>query len=212
MARLIKFDDCKKLAENSSVPVIDALSDLNHPCQILGDLLTIREKFGKLTGLNLTYIGDCKNNVTYSLMHGCAQVGINVHLCCPNINEFKPDDKILVEAKQIATKNNCDLKIIHEPITALTNADIVYTDSWMSYHIPKELMELRKEKLMPYQVNAQLMAYASQKAVFMNCLPAMRGMEQTSEVIDSQQSIVFDQAENRLHIQKAIILKLIKIE
>lgn len=212
MARLVKFDDCKKLAENSSVPVIDALSDLNHPCQILGDLLTIRERFGTLQGLTLTYIGDCKNNVTYSLMHGCALMGMNVRVCCPDSDEFRPDQKIVAEAKEIASKNNCRLEIIHDPLIATTGADIIYTDSWMSYHVPKELMELRKEKLMPFQVTSQLMGFAKPTAVFMNCLPAMRGMEQTAEVIDGSQSIVFDQAENRLHIQKAIMLKLLKIE
>lgn len=212
MARLFKFDDCKKLAENASIPVIDALSDLNHPCQILGDLLTIREKFGRLRGLTLVYLGDCKNNVTYSLMHGCSLVGMNIRICCPDFEEFRPDSRIVAEAKTMASKNNCILEIIHDPVAAATDADVIYTDSWMSYHIPKEMMEIRKEKLMPFQVTSRLMKYAQPTAVFMNCLPAMRGMEQTEEVIDGFQSIVFNQAENRLHIQKAIILKLLKIE
>lgn len=225
MARLLKFEDCKKLAENSIVPVIDALSDMNHPCQILCDLMTIKEKFGRLNnnnnnnnnafqGLTLAYIGDCKNNVTYSLMHGCAHVGINIKMGCPNNPDFMPEQRIVDEARTIAKKNlkshgEVKVELFHDAKEAVKNADIVYTDSWMSYHIPKELMEARTQKLMPFQVTPQLMKYAKPTAVFMNCLPAMRGMEQTAEVVDGKQSIVFDQAENRLHAQKAIMLKLL---
>lgn len=222
MARLLKFEDCKKLAENATVPVIDALSDMNHPCQILCDLMTIKEKFGKLNnnalkGLTLAYVGDCKNNVTYSLMHGCAHVGINIKMGCPNNPDYMPEQRIVDEARTIAKKNfknhgEVKVEVFHDAKEAVKNADIVYTDSWMSYHIPKELMEARKQKLMPFQVTAQLMKYAKPTAVFMNCLPAMRGMEQTAEVVDGTQSIVFDQAENRLHIQKAIMLKLLNIK
>lgn len=214
MARLNKFEDCRKLAENSSVPVIDALSNMNHPCQILGDLLTIKEKKGNLKGLTLAYFGDCDNNVTYSLMHGCAHVGINIRVCCPNDTEFMPKQKIVDEAKLIAEKSAAGapiarVEVMHNPQDAAKDADVIYTDSWMSYHIPLERMEARKQKLLPYQVTPQLMKLAKPDAVFMNCLPAMRGMEQTAEVIDGSQSIVFEQAENRLHIQKAIILKLL---
>ncbi|MBS3121715.1 ornithine carbamoyltransferase [Candidatus Woesearchaeota archaeon] len=227
MARLFKFEDCKKLAENATVPVIDALSDMNHPCQILCDLMTIKEKLGKLNnsvnndvnsnglkGLTLAYLGDCKNNVTYSLMHGCAHVGMNIKVACPNDKEYMPEQRIVDEARMIAKKNiklygEIKIEVLHDAKEAVKNADIVYTDSWMSYHIPKELMEARKQKLMPFQVTAQLMKYAKPTSVFMNCLPAMRGMEQTAEVVDGAQSIVFDQAENRLHAQKAIMLKLL---
>ena len=200
MARLNKFSDCKALAENSSVPVIDALSDMNHPCQILCDLQTIKEKFGKLQGLTLVYVGDCHNNVTYSLMHGCAHVGMNIRVGCPNNPDFMPEKKIIDEAKEIAAKTGKEtgiapkVEVIHDPAQAVKDADVVYTDSWMSYHIAKELMEVRKNSLMPFQVNSALMKHAKQTAVFMNCLPAMRGMEQTAEVIDGNQSIVFDQA------------------
>jgi ornithine carbamoyltransferase len=215
MARLNKFEDCKALADNSSVPVIDALSDMNHPCQILADLQTIKEKFGKFEGLTLAYLGDCNNNVTYSLLHGCAHMGINIKLGCPNDSEFLPKQEIVEQAKAIAakktklTQNPAKIMVFHNSVEAVKDADIIYTDSWMSYHISEDRMALRKQKLMPFQVNSLLMKNAKPTAIFMNCLPAMRGLEQTAEVIDGQQSVVFDQAENRLHVQKAIMLKLL---
>ncbi|MBT4824325.1 ornithine carbamoyltransferase [Candidatus Woesearchaeota archaeon] len=209
MARLNHFSDCKALAENAKIPVIDALSDMNHPCQILCDLQTIKEKFGKLNGLTLAYVGDSENNVTYSLMHGCAHVGINVRVGCPNDPEHKPKQEIVEEAKLIAAQNGSTIEVFHNAADAVKDADVVYTDSWMSYHIPVDQMEVRKQKLMPYQVTSALMQLAKPTAVFMNCLPAMRGLEQTAEVVDGPQSIVFDQAENRLHVQKAIMLKLL---
>lgn len=208
MARLNSYEECKSLAESSSVPVIDALSDMAHPCQILADLLTIMEKKGRLNGLTLAYIGDCRNNVTYSLMHGCAKVGMNIRVGCPDDDEFNPLPQIVNEAKEIASKTGANVEIVHDAVEAVKNADIVYTDSWMSYHIKQERMETRKQKLLSFQVNSWLIKHAKPDAVFMNCLPAARGMEQTAEVIDGSQSIVFDQAENRLHVQKAIMLKL----
>ncbi|RMF54689.1 ornithine carbamoyltransferase [Candidatus Woesearchaeota archaeon] len=209
MARLNKFTDLKELADNSSVPVIDALSDMNHPCQIICDLQTIKEKKGKLKGLTLTYMGDSENNVTYSLMHGCALVGMNIKIGCPNDKRFMPKESVIQEAEEIAKKTGSTVKIIHDPIEAVKNADIVYTDSWMSYHIPESEQEERIKVLKPFQVNSELMKHAKKDALFMNCLPAMRGFEQTADVIDGPQSIVFDQAENRLHAQKAIILWLL---
>ncbi|MBT4541165.1 ornithine carbamoyltransferase [Candidatus Woesearchaeota archaeon] len=211
MARLNHFSDCKALAENAKVPVIDALSDENHPCQILCDLQTIKEKFGKLQGLTLAYVGDCENNVTYSLLHGCAHLGINIKLGCPDDPELKPKQEIIDEAKAIAARNTelSKVEVYHDAVEAVKDADVVYTDSWMSYHIPEDRMEARKQKLLPYQVNSALMQNAKPTAVFMNCLPAMRGLEQTAEVVDGPQSIVFDQAENRLHAQKALMLKLL---
>jgi len=212
MARLFSFEQTKKLAENASVPVIDALSDYSHPCQILGDLLTIKEHKGKLEGLTLAYLGDAENNVTYSLMYGCPIVGMNIKVGCPAKEEFMPKERVISKAKELAKKSGASVVVTNDPIEAVKNADIVYTDSWMSYHIPEKEKERRIKELMPFQVNAELMKHAREKAVFMNCLPAMRGMEQTSEVIDGKQSIVFDQAENRLHIQKAIMLKLLGIK
>lgn len=210
MARLFKFSDTKALADNATVPVIDALSDENHPCQIICDLQTVKEKKGSLKGLKLAYLGDAENNVTYSLMHGCAQVGMNISIGCPEGNQYRPKDEKVAEARAIAEKTGAKVEVVHDAAEAVKDADVVYTDSWMSYGIPAEEEETRKKVFMPYQVNSELMAKAKPDAIFMNCLPAMRGYEQTEEVIDGPQSVVFDQAENRLHIQKAIILKLLE--
>ncbi len=209
MARLFSFEQTKKLAENATIPVIDALSDYSHPCQILGDLLTIKEHKGKLEGLTLAYMGDSKNNVTYSLMYGCPIAGLNIRVGCPEKEEYNPDRRVIETAKKLAEKYETKVEVLHNAVEAVKDADIVYTDSWMSYHIPQEEKERRVKDLMPCQVNTELMKHAKPDAVFMNCLPALRGMEQTAEVIDGPQSIVFDQAENRLHIQKAIILRLL---
>lgn len=212
MARLNKFEDVKKLAENSSVPVIDALSNMNHPCQILADLQTIREKKGILKRLKLAYFGDCENNVTYSLMHGCALVGMDIAVCGPQKPEFMPKKEVINQAKEIAQRIGSKVIVTSDIKEAAQNADIVYTDSWMSYHIPEEEKQERIEALIPYQVTQGVISLAKPNAIFMNCLPAARGMEQTAEVIDGPQSVVFDQAENRLHSQKAIILKLLGIK
>jgi len=209
MARLFSYEQTKKLAENSSIPVIDALSDYSHPCQILGDLLTIKEHKGKLEGLTLTYMGDANNNVTFSHMFGGPLVGVNIKVGCPDKPEFKPPQEVINKAKALAEKYGTTVKVLHDPQEAVKDADVVYTDSWMSYHIPTEEQDRRKGELMLFQVNAELMKHAKPDAIFMNCLPAMRGMEQTAEVIDGPQSVVFDEAENRLHIQKAIMLRLL---
>lgn len=209
MARLNHFTDTLALAQNSSVPVIDALSDMNHPCQILGDLLTIQEKKGTLKNLTLTYFGDCENNVTYSLMHGCSKVGMDINLACPEDKEFMPQEKVIKETEKICQQTGAKLVIHHNAVEGVKNADIIYTDSWMSYHIDAAKKEARLKKLQPFQVTKQLMSLANKNALFMHCLPAWRGYEQTAEVIDGPQSVVFDQAENRLHIQKAIMIKLL---
>jgi len=209
MARLLKFTDVTALAENATVPVMDALSDENHPCQIICDLQTIKEKKGNLKGLKLAYIGDSENNVTYTLMHACAQVGMDISVGCPDEDGYKPTASKIAEAEEICKKTGSKFVLTHDAVEAAKDADVVYTDSWMSYHIPANEEEKRKKTLMPYQVTAELMKHAKKDAIFMNCLPAMRGYEQTTEVIDGPQSIVFDQAENRLHAQKAIMLKLL---
>ena len=209
MARLNHFEDTLALSKNSSVPVIDALSDMNHPCQILGDLLTILEHKKKLKGLTLAYFGDAENNVTYSLLHGCAQTGINMNIACPKDKEFLPNQSVLDEANKIAKKTGSKINIYHDAKSAAKDVDVIYTDSWMSYHIDKNKEKERVEKLMPFQVNEKVLGYAKKDVIFMNCLPAKRGYEQTAEVIDGKHSIVFDQAENRLHIQKATMLILL---
>jgi len=207
MARLFSQDTMEKLAKNSKVPVINGLTDMFHPCQILSDLFTIHEKKKKLKGLKLCYVGDGNNNVTHSLLLGCSAVGMDISIGCPK--KFEPLSWVTGLAQKNAKKSGSKIEILHDTKKAALNADIVYTDSWMSYHIPKEQEAGRLKALNPFQVNEGLMEYAKKDALFMNCLPAMRGYEQTAEIIDGKQSIVFDQAENRLHMQKAIILKLL---
>ena len=195
MARLYSQEDLISLAENGNIPVINGLTDYEHPCQILGDLLTIKEKLRRLSNIKIAYFGDAKNNVTHSLMFACSKLGIKMSVACPR--NMQPLFRINgVEVTQDVNK-------------AIKNADIVYVDSWMSYQISKSKHAKRVKQLRKYQVNVNLMK-KSPKALFMHCLPAKRGEEVTSEVMDSNKSIVFDQAENRLHIQKAILLKLLR--
>lgn len=209
MARLFEHSDIEQLAEYSSIPVINALTNFSHPCQVLCDLMTIKEKKGNFKDLKLAYMGDSNNNMTHSLLYGCAIMGMNISVGCPQGEEFEPQSKVVEWAKEKAKESGSEIVVSHNPIEAVNNADFVYTDSWMSYHIDPAEEEARKKILMPYQVNQELMKHASKDAMFMNCLPAMRGYEQTAEVIDGEQSIVFDQAENRLHIQKGIVLNIL---
>lgn len=206
MARLFEHDDIVELAEHSDVPVINALTNLAHPVQILSDLLTIREHKGAGGGLTLAYLGDANNNVTHSLMGACARVGIGLRVGCPADPAFRPQPAIEAAARQLAT---AELTITDDAAAAARGADVVYTDSWMSYHIDADEAASRRAQLQPYQVNEPLMALAAPDAIFMNCLPAKRGDEQTAGVIDGPQSVVFDQAENRLHLQKALMLELL---
>lgn len=211
MARMFSHEALKELASYSSVPVINALTDFSHPCQILSDLQTIAEKKGMLKGLRLAYLGDSNNNVTHSLLEGCSIMGMDISVGCPKGSDYEPNSALLSNVKKISQKSGSKVIITNNPIEAVSNADVVYTDSWMSYHIAPEKKEARMKALMPYQVTAKLMSHAKPDAIFMNCLPAMREMEQTAEVIDGKQSVVFDQAENRLHMQKAIMLKLLEV-
>ncbi len=202
MARMYRQEDMVKLAENATVPVINGLTDKFHPCQVLSDLLTIKEKKGELEGLKLAYFGDGNNNVTHCLMLGCALAGINISVACPK--KHMPDKGIAKLAKKFAKKS--EVEITFDVSNAAKGADVIYTDSWMSYHIGENEKDARIKEMMPFQVTSKILKQAKKSAVFMNCLPAQRGMEQTAEVIDGNQSIVFDQAENRLHMQKAILL------
>lgn len=206
MARLFKHEDILKMAKFATIPVINALTDDSHPCQILADLQTIQEKKGVLKGLKLAYLGDGFNNVTHSIMHGCTKLGIHCSIGSPE--EQMPAVEVTEICSQFAKESGCDLIVTDDPVEAVKDADVVYTDSWMSYHIPKEEEEARIKLFTPYQVNSALMKHAKPDAIFMNCLPALRGYEQTAEVIDGPQSVVFDEAENRLHVQKAVMLKL----
>lgn len=204
MARLFHHEDILKMAEHATIPVINALTDDGHPCQILADIQTIQEKKGILKGLKLAYLGDGFNNVTHSLMRGCTKLGMHVSVGSPE--EQMPAVEVTEMCSQFAQESGCELVVTDDPVEAIKDADVVYTDSWMSYHIPKDEEAARVKLFTPYQVNAALMKQAKSDAIFMNCLPALRGFEQTAEVIDGPQSVVFDEAENRLHAQKAVML------
>lgn len=190
-----------ELAKASSVPVINALTDYAHPCQVLADLLTLRERFGKLKRLRLAYLGD-GNNVARSLIFGAAKTGIELAIASPLGHEM---DKHTIElSERDRRQSGAGLYLTMDPMQAAANADAVYTDVWVSMGQEKEQAQ-RVRALKKYQVTEKLMAHASPHAVFLHCLPAHRGQEVTEDVIDGPQSIVFDQAENRLHVQKAIL-------
>jgi ornithine carbamoyltransferase len=172
-------------------------------------LLTIREHKGDLDGLTLCFLGDGNNNVTHSLLLGCAMTGMNIRVGCPSGEEFEPLPDVLAQARAIAEGRGSEIIITDDARLAARGADVVYTDSWMSYHIDPKESDRRIGRFMPYQVSSAIMAEAHPEAIFMNCLPAARGYEQTAEVIDGPQSVVFDQAENRLHAQNAVMLRLL---
>jgi ornithine carbamoyltransferase len=194
------------LAKHSSVPVINGLSDYSHPCQALADFMTIQEKKKKLKGLKLCYVGD-GNNVAHSLMFAGALLGVNVTVACPA--GYDPNQTATAQAKDDAKKTGAAIEIVHDPMEGVKNADVVYTDVWASMGQEAEA-EARKKIFLPFQVNANLMSRAKKDAIFMHCLPAHRGDEVTDQVIDSKQSVVFDEAENRLHAQKAVMFQLMK--
>ena len=202
MARVFSHDDIIALAGNSRVPVINGLSDLEHPCQVLADLQTILEKKGKLAGLKLAYVGDGANNMAHSLMVGCAMMGMHVTVGTPK--GYDPNPDIEKKAAAFAKKNRSKLEVLRDPLKAVDGADIIYTDVWASMGQEKEHAK-RVRIFKPYQVNSKLVAKAKKNAIVMHCLPAHRGEEITDEVVDGSHSVVFDEAENRLHVQKAIM-------
>ena len=208
-ARVFKREQIWDLAKYSDVPVINMLDDYAHPCQILCDFQTIKEKKGRLENIKLTYYGDAKNNVTYDLMRMSAIFGITMDVACPDDEKYSPEQVVLEEISELSKASGAKINVVHDPIDAATESDVIYTDSWMSYGIPLNEEEARVKAFKPFQVTSSIMAAAKKDAIFMNCLPAMRGYEQTAEVIDGPQSVVFDQAENRLHVQKAIMLFLL---
>jgi ornithine carbamoyltransferase len=210
MARLFKHEDLLEMARYSTVPIINALTNFSHPGQILADLQTIEEHKGRLAGLKLAYLGDSFNNVTHSLLFACPKMGMHLSVGCPAGKDYEPAAAALAAAQADATRNRVKFEVTHNAATAIRGADVVYTDSWMSYHIPKDKAGERKQIFGPYQVTGTLMKQAKPDAIFLNCLPALRGLEQTAEVIDGPQSVVFDQAENRMHMHKALMLILLK--
>lgn len=205
MARVFEHQHVLELAKWSSIPVINGLSDYNHPCQGMADALTIIEKFDSLKGLNVTYVGD-GNNVAVSLMHVCAKLGANFTIANPADYDILP--KAVVDAKKFAQSSGSTLRFLRDPHEAVKGAHVIYTDTWTSMGQEAE-SEKRKLVFPPYQVNSRLVSEADKDVIVMHCLPAHRGQELTDEVADGPHSVIFPQAHNRLHAQKAVLVKLL---
>ena len=202
MYRAFSNQTMRELAKHASVPVINGLDDLEHPCQCAADLLTVMEKKGKLKGLQLVYVGD-GNNVCNSLLLGCALTGMNMRAATPK--DFKPNADIVAKAQEIAKEKGGKIETLSNPYQAVEGADVIYTDTWVS--MGQETEKQTREKLfLPYQVNDKLAEKANKDYIFLHCLPAHRGLEVSAEVIDGPHSVVFDEAENRMHAQKAILV------
>ena len=201
MARTNAHADVVALSRYSGIPVINGLSDLLHPCQAIADLLTIQEHKGRLAGLKLTYLGD-SNNVTYSLMNAAAKVGLSMSVGSPE--GYQPDPEMLTRAQEAGRQTGCTIDVTADPREAAHNADVIYTDTWTSMGQEDEHQK-RLDALSDYQVNDALLQHAEDDVIFLHCLPAHRGEEVTDAVMDGPHSVVFDEAENRLHAQKAIL-------
>lgn len=205
MARVFDHEHILELAHWSSIPVINGLSDYNHPCQAMADILTIHEKFGYLKGLNVTYIGD-GNNVAVSLMHICIKLGCNFSIANPSGYDL-PSSAIEL-AHNSANESGASIRLYHDPYEAIIGSDVVYTDTWTSMGQEDEA-KIRENIFLPYQVNEQLISNAKPETIVMHCLPAHRGQEITDEIADGPHSVIFQQAHNRLHAQKAILIMLL---
>lgn len=208
LARVNSRKTNRKLAESCTVPIINALDDFAHPCQVIADLMTIREHKpkSKWNDLKLAYLGDTKGNVFYDLMRAAGVLGFSIVAAGPEDKEFEIEEEVLQECKEMCKVSGGKIKLLHDAREAVKDADIIYTDSWMSYGVPADHREERLEKLKPFQVTKELLQYPKPDHIFMNCLPAKRGMEQTADVIDGPTSVVYQEAENRLHTEKAILL------
>jgi ornithine carbamoyltransferase len=205
MARVFEHDHILELARYASVPVINGLSDFNHPCQAMADVLTIRERLGRLEGLSLTYVGD-GNNVAASLLFTCARLGINFTLASPGGFDLPSD--VRQRGEEMARESGARLRWLRDPLEAVRGTNVIYTDTWTSMGQEKEAQE-RNRVFPPYQVNARLVSMADPSVIVLHCLPAHRGLEITDEVADGPNSAIFQQAENRLHAQKAILVTLL---
>lgn len=201
MARVYSHEEVEILAKNSTVPVINGLSDSFHPCQILADLMTIKEKKKKLAGLKLAWIGD-GNNVCNSMIYGCAKTSVDMTIATPK--GYEPNSDIIKESKKFI-----DVQLLTDPLSAVKDADVVVTDTFVSIH--HQATDRTKDFLPRFQVNSNLMKKADRDAIFLHCLPAKRGQEVTGEVIDGPQSVIWDEAENRLHAQKALMASLLRV-
>ncbi len=204
--RAFSHDNVVELARHSTVPVINALDNREHPVQILADYMTMKEKFGKLKGLKLAYVGD-GNNVANSLIAGASLLGVDISVATPEGNS--PSVEIIERSRGAAQKFGSRIDILTDPVEAVKGANAVYTDVWISMGEEKERAE-KEKRFTNYQVNSALMNHADSNAIFLHCLPAHRGLEVSAEVIDGKQSMVFDQAENRLHTEKALMLTLMR--
>ncbi len=202
MIRTFSQDDVYDLAKYGSIPVINALTDLEHPCQAMADMQTIYEEFGRLEGLKFAYVGD-GNNMAHSLAHACAMAGMDCYIATPEKYKCVPDQ--IEKAKALA--KNCKIVETTDPVEAMKNADVVYTDTWVSMGQESE-KETKVKEFGDYQVNGKLFSHTNENAIFLHCLPAYRGFEVTEEVIDGAHSRIFQEAENRLHAQKAIMTML----
>ena len=205
--RTTSDDDVRQFATAASIPVINALTENHHPCQAVADLLTLREHFGRVAGLRVAYVGDAKNNVTHSLMEACALLGASLAIGSPQ--SLGPDAGVLKWARAAAAWHDAEIVLTDDPRIAVQGAHAVYTDVWLSMGDPEDLRAERMRQLSPYRVTPALLALAAPDAVFMHCLPAHRGEEVEAAVIDGPQSVVFQQAENRLPTEMAILYALV---
>ncbi len=196
-----------EMAAGTTVPVINALSDEFHPCQLLADLLTIREHKGQLAGLTVTFLGDGADNMVHSYLLAGATAGMHVRVACPA--DYMPDERVVADADAIAVRTGGSITIYTDPLEAVAGADVVVTDTWVSMGKEEE-KAARVASLSSYKVDADMMALAKPDAIFLHCLPADRGYEVTGEVIDGPQSVIWDEAENRLHAQKALMVWLLR--
>ncbi len=207
VTRTYEDDEIARFSRAATIPVINALTDGHHPCQALADMLTLRERFGDLRGLELAYVG-AGNNVTHSLMEAGALLGVNVRVATPA--GYRPDPEVVARARELARPNGASIVLGDDPAEIVANVDAVYTDTWLSMGDPDAERAQRAKALAPYQVNAALMGRAKKSAIFLHCLPAHRGEEVTNEVADSAASLIFDQAENKLHTSMAILEALVR--
>ena len=201
VARVYEQRVLEEMARSADIPVVNALSDKFHPCQALADFFTLEEKFGSLRGFKLAYVGD-GNNVCHSLIFLAARLGVDIRIATPA--NYTPDSDVLADAKRVAKETRCKIELFTDPTEAVAGAQAVYTDSWTSMGFEAE-EKIRRNIFKPYQVNRKLLEHAAENAVFMHCLPAHRGAEVTDEVLDGPSSIVLDQSENRMYVQKAIL-------